>query len=130
MFILPDASRNAQHPAVDHPSWCDPRDCQLRDRRLDGLGLLLVHALIVWTGHLPSRRLQLIQTQTLTTAGAVHETHRPVVIAHGDLSGGMGPTAAADLAAAWTRAAHLGEHRSLPVTPRLRRLAEQLDPAA
>lgn len=104
-------------PAALHPSWCDPRECHIRDHRPDGAPMLLVHAATVWAGRAgrAGRRLELIQTQTLDHAGNPVRTHQPIVTVHGEL-GGFDARAAAKLAQAWVRAADLAA-TSLPVSP-------------
>lgn len=108
-----------------HPSWCDPRQCHIRDHRPDGLPMLLVHMLTVWAGR-AGRRLELMQTEQLDHAGNPVRTHQPIVTVHGEL-GGFDARAAAKLAQAWVRAAELAATASLPVSPEVAAVNALLD---
>lgn len=66
--ILSHPCTSSQNPYV-HPLWCDPRSCHIADLRADRIGLLLVHAVVLWTGAATGRRLELTQVQTLTDDG-------------------------------------------------------------
>lgn len=120
--ILSDPCTLSQIPYV-HPLWCDPRSCHIADLRADRIGLLLVHAVVVWTGVATGRQLELTQVQLLADDGhGVLRTHRPGRYVQGGLLPGevaqLDPAAAerharaevdefAELDRAWRHAAEL-----------------------
>ena len=100
---------------IEHPGWCDPRECHIADLRTDDLGLLRVHALTVWET-IYGRSVELIQTEALTEDLKVVRRHQPMVKGHGSFECGFEADDADEFGAAWIRAGRLARTESLPFT--------------